>query len=450
MEKKEFDFLLSKGEDYKTEFKENLSGIDKDIVAFANTDGGVILVGVTDTGKVKGFALSNKHKAEIQAVARNCDPAIRIELSEQDNVTSIIVPESTTKPHKCSAGFYLRNGATSQKLTVGEIRELFNRQGQLFYEEMIRKEFTIQDFDHAKFDEFLKKANISKTLPEQELLTNLGLTTENGYFKNAAILLFGKNIERFIPQGMITCVLYKGKDKVFIIDRKDYKNDIISNYNEAMAFLYRHLKLRYEIKGFGPRKEILELPQEALKEAVINAVCHRDYSEKGAVIQIDIFDDRVEISNPGGLIFKEADFGKKSVSRNPLLFGLLQRIELVEHVGSGISRIRKAAKEAGIPEPKFEFTTFFTITFLKPTVWGEEEPGVMRLGEKLGEKLGENQAQIIQCIREDNKISIVQMAEKVGISTTAIEKNLKKLQEKGIIKRVGPDKGGHWEIIHGN
>ena len=120
MEKKEFDFLLSKGEDYKTEFKENLSGIDKDIVAFANTDGGIILVGVTDTGKVKGFALSNKHKAEIQAVARNCDPAISIEVIDKENVLLVIVPESTNKPHRCSTGFYLRNGATSQKLSVNE------------------------------------------------------------------------------------------------------------------------------------------------------------------------------------------------------------------------------------------------------------------------------------------------------------------------------------------
>lgn len=441
MEKKEFEFLLSKGEDYKTEFKENLSGIDKDIVAFANTDGGIILVGVTDTGKVKGFALSNKLKAEIQAVARNCDPAILIEISEQENVSIIVIQESTTKPHKCSTGFYLRNGATSQKLTVDEIRKLFNKEGQLLYEEMINKNFTLHDFDHAKFDEFLKKANISKTLPETDLLQNLGLTTENGFFKNAAILLFGKNMERFIPQGIITCVLYKGTDKVFIIDRKDYKNDIISNYNEAMAFLYRHLKLRYEIKGFGPRKEILELPKEALKEAVVNAICHRDYGEKGAVIQIDVFDDRVDISNPGGLIFKEADFGKKSVSRNPLLFGLLQRIELVEHVGSGILRIRNAAKEAGISEPKFEFTTFFTVTFLKPKVWGEEETR-----EKTRKKTREK---MIALITNNPKMTIEELAKELDITEKGVEWQITQLKKQGILRRVGSDKGGYWEIIVG-
>ena len=309
---------------------------------------------------------------------------------------------------------------------------------------MINTNFALTNFDHAKFDEFLKKANISKTLPEKELLTNLGLTTENGYFKNAAILLFGKNIERFLPQSMITCVLYKGKDKVFIIDRKDYKNDIFSNYEEAMAFLYRHLRLRYEIKGFGPRKEILELPKEALKEAVINAICHRDYGERGAVIQIDIFDDRVEISNPGGLIIKESEFGKKSVSRNPLLFGLLQRIEFVEHVGSGILRIQNAMQAAGLPAPKFEFGMFFTIIFMKPTVWGEEDTIKDTIRDTI---ISDNELKILEEIKKNPQITAEELSKIVHINLRNIKNNLKKLKDKKRIERKGSRKSGYWSIL---
>ncbi|MDP2974012.1 MAG: ATP-binding protein [Candidatus Diapherotrites archaeon] len=368
MDKKTLDFILGKGEDYRTEFKENLNGIEKDIVAFANAEGGNILVGVSDNNQIKGIEINNRLKAEVQSIARNCDTSIPIEVSEFGNVLIVTVPESEGKPHRCSQGFYLRIGSTSQKLEVEEIRELFNRQGKLMYEEMVNTDFSTKDFGTKKFNEFLKKAGISKTIPKKDLLYNLGLTSQKGKFKNAAILFFGKNPSRFIPQGIITCVLYKGMDKARIIDKKDFKSDVVSNYSEAFNFLYRNLKLRYEIKGFGPRKEILEIPEEALKEAIINSICHRDYGEKGAVTQIDIFDDRVEISNPGGLIFKESDFGKRSFSRNPLLFGLLQQIELVEHVGSGIGRIRKALLEAGLPKPKFEFTTFFTVTFLRPAL----------------------------------------------------------------------------------
>ncbi len=442
MDKKTFDFILSKGEDYRTEFKENLSGIEKDIVAFANAEGGNILVGVSDDNKIKGIEITNRLKADALSIARNCDAPIPIEVSEFGNVLIATVPESERKPHRCSQGFYLRIGSTSQKLEVEEIRELFNRQGKLFFEEMVNTDFSMKDFGARKFNDFLKKAKVSRAIPKKDLLYNLGLTNQKGQFKNAAILLFGKNPSRFIPQGIITCVLYKGTDKVNIIDRKDFRSDIISNYNDAYNFLYKNLKLRYEIKGHGPRKEILEIPEEALKEVIINAICHRDYGEKGAVTQIDIFDDRVEISNPGGLIIKESDFGKKSLSRNPLIFGLFQRVEeLVEHVGSGIGRIRNAMHKAGLQEAKFEFTTFFTVTFTRPDWLTKDIDEQAR--EKTREKTREK---ILRMITEQPSITTEKLANKTRISPKGIEWQIGRLKKEGKIKRIGPDKGGHWEV----
>ncbi len=217
--------------------------------------------------------------------------------------------------------------------------------------------------------------------------------------------------------------------------KKDFKSDIIANYHDTIGFFYRNLRLKYEIKGFGPRKEILEIPEEALKEALVNAICHRDYTERGAVIQVDIFDDRVELSNPGGLLFKEQEFGKRSISRNPLIFGLMQRLELVEHVGSGINRIREAMAKVELNAPIFEFGTFFAVTLFRP-----------KLGDKLGDKLGENPRKIVELMIKDKTISISEIARFLGISTTAVENNIAKLKEKKLIQRIGPDKGGHWEI----
>ena len=445
MDKKEIDSLLSKGEDYKTEFKENLSGIEKDIVAFSNTNGGIILIGVSDDKKIRGIVINNKIKAEIQSIARNCDPQIIVSISNFDNVLVVSVPESTNKPHRCREGFYLRIGPISQKLNVDEIRELFNRHGKLFFEEIVNSKFVIKDFSKIKFNEFLKKAKISKNLKEDDLLYNLGITVSKGKFKNAGILLFGKEPSRFLPQSVITCVLYKGTDKAFIIDRKDFKSDILSNYHEAIGFLYRNLKLKYEIKGFDPRKEILEIPEEALKEAVINAICHRDYFEKGAVIQIDIFDDRVEISNPGGLIIKESEFGKRSLSRNPLLFGLLQRVRIVEHVGSGIERIRKAVFNAGLPEPKFEFGKFFAVTFQRPDWISDKDED---MGEKTTQKTTHKTTQkILEIILRNPSITRKELAGEIGISEDGIKYNLNKLVKEGKLRRIGPDKGGYWKVV---
>ena len=128
------------------------------------------------------------------------------------------------------------------------------------------------------------------------------------------------------------------------------------------------MEVAYIIEGTGPRKEIWEIPLTVFKEAIINALSHRDYYEQGAVTMIEVFDDRVEISNPGGLLLEvKKDFGKRSMTRNPLIFGLFTRMNLVEQVASGIPRMREEMQEAGLPEPIFSTDGgFFTVEFKRP------------------------------------------------------------------------------------
>ena len=144
--------------------------------------------------------------------------------------------------------------------------------------------------------------------------------------------------------------------------------DLVTIIDEAILFLKKHLNLRYEIKEIR-RKEILEILEIAIREAVVSAVCHRDYFEKGANVMVEIFDDQVEISNPGSLPHGMTleDFGKKSITRNPTIASLLHHIHYIEKMGTGINRMREACKEAGIPEPEFEITGFFTILFRRKT-----------------------------------------------------------------------------------
>ena len=138
------------------------------------------------------------------------------------------------------------------------------------------------------------------------------------------------------------------------------------------AWIKDKLKVSYIIEGMGPRKEVWEIPLTVFKEAIINALSHRDYYEQGAVTMVEVYDDRVEISNPGGLLLAvKKEFGKKSMSRNPLIFGLFTRMSLVEKIASGIPRMRGEMKEAGLPEPIF--TTdggFFTVELKRLIVNG--------------------------------------------------------------------------------
>ena len=137
-----------------------------------------------------------------------------------------------------------------------------------------------------------------------------------------------------------------------------------------MQWLRGKLNIRYDIEGqgAGSRKEIWEIPETVFKEAIINSLTHRDYYDKGAVINIEVFDNRVEITNPGGLVsaIPEAEFGKRSHSRNPLIFGLFARMHLVEQVGSGVGRIKDLMKGAELPDPIFLKEGIFTVIFQRP------------------------------------------------------------------------------------
>ena len=137
----------------------------------------------------------------------------------------------------------------------------------------------------------------------------------------------------------------------------------------------RNLKVKYEIKEVQ-RKNILEIPEDALREAVINAVCHRDCFEKGTRVMIEIYDDRVEITNPGGApkgITKE-NFGTMSVARNPIIASLLNRINYIERMGTGIVRIKHAMEIAELDAPIFEMNEFFRVIFKRVQAIDSDRP----------------------------------------------------------------------------
>jgi len=183
----------------------------------------------------------------------------------------------------------------------------------------------------------------------------------------AGILFFAKEPSKFIRHHEVTCVLYKGKNKEYILERKDFKANLSKCVEEAMVFFRRHLKNEYEIKELR-RKELWDVPLTVLREAMLNAVIHRDYNEPGASILVDVYEDRIEISNPGSwpTSLDRSRFGKFSYRRNPVIADIFQRMDEVEKVGSGIRRMREQCKRNGNPEPIFDFEGgFFSVEFLK-------------------------------------------------------------------------------------
>ena len=444
MNKNEFKLLISQGEGYNLEFKENYSkNIGREICAFANATGGKIIIGISDKGEKTGFKISNRIRSEIQDIARKSDPSIKIDIGNIDsNILIVSVFEGEEKPCSYGGKFFIREGANTQQLTREEIRTFFQKEGRILFDEILNKNFDInKDFDNPKYNKFLARAGISKVANKKIVLENLGLLKDE-YMKNAGILLFAKNVTKFFINATITCCIFKGKSKVEILDRKEFDSDIYSNYENVILYLQKNLKTRYVIKNAGPRQEVLEIPEEVLREAILNAILHRDYFEKGACIMVEIYLDRIEISNPGGLAagLKPEDFGKKSLSRNPLLFGLVHRMGLVEKVGSGIERMRATMRNASLDEPNFEFRTFFTVMLKRP-VWEKD------FTQKTPRKHPESTQKIINAILKKPTITRKELAKKLGLSQDSIKHHILILKKKGILKRIGPDKGGYWKIM---
>ena len=214
-----------------------------------------------------------------------------------------------------------------------------------------------------------------------------------------------------------------------MLDKKVFESDFLSNFENAVLFILRNTKTRADIINLR-RVETPEIPEAALREAVLNAMIHRDYFISGRIL-IEIYEDKVKILNPGKLLFNPKDFGNVSILRNPILAGCLQRTEFIEKIGSGIKRIKKL-----FPSVRFNIDTdWFCIIFKR-----QKSIESIKSSEKSSEK-------ILALIKQNPRISAREISEKIKLSSRAIEKQINNLKKEGLLERIGPDKGGYWRVI---
>ncbi|HBE44367.1 MAG TPA: hypothetical protein DDW17_02645 [Deltaproteobacteria bacterium] len=456
MDKKELDIILKEGEGYKIEFKEGISGLEKELVAFANASGGRILLGVTDEGKIKGINITNELKSKVQDIANNCKPKVKISVEGFDNVFAINVREGDDKPYECSSGFYKRIGPNSQKMTRDELLTLFKSEGKIRFDELIEPKFKYpKDFDSNKLHKFLVLAGLSKSVKKEAALANLGVAEKQEgelLLSKAGVLFFAKEPQRFTPWSVYTVALFKDKNGVDVIDRKEINGGLFEIVDQVMDFVRLYAKVAYRFTGKPQREEIYEYPFEAIREAVINSVMHKDYFEHGHNNILKFFPDRIQIENIWAKP-KKFILGKTVFRRNQLIADLFSRIHFGERLGSGMQRMRDICKAENAPNPKIEFTdTHFYIVFRQSNEYlkmAATEP--VRLTQKIPRKYPEDLTatalNILKLLEQDNALTRSQLAEKLGVSPDTIKKNFEKLKQKGILQRVGPDKGGYWEIL---
>ena len=301
--------LLQLEESKTLEFKENATSLDpiiRTVIAFANTAGGIIVIGVKNkTKEIVGItnALDNEERIA-NKIYDDIEPAIFPDIIitsyRKKEVIIIQVPHSIgpffLKPKKMIKGTYVRLGSTNRIADNNTIDELLRLKENKTYDELPAVYSKITDLDTESLNDFFLRIN-KKNTRDKCLALKLFQKKDSKIFPtNGALLLFCKNREQFFPNSIIRCARFAGKIKVDIIDQYDFNMDLTKVIDEILKFIRRNTYLRSEIKEIR-RKDIYEYPIVVVREAITNAILHSDYTVRGSNIQVAIFDDRIEITN---------------------------------------------------------------------------------------------------------------------------------------------------------
>ena len=430
--------LLADGEGQRLEFRQSLSRLDREIVAFANSAGGTVLLGVDDAGEVVGVDTSNRIRSEIQAIARNCDPSVQVEVANPGpGVLEVVVAEGVQKPYRCKEGFYLRQGATTQKLSTAEIRRLVLQAGDYHFDESVNRHFRYpRDFDRNRYRAYLRAAGIRFEAPPEDLLASLDAAVpaaEGISLRQGGVLFFARDPQRFVKESHVSCVRFAGSERLNVLDRQEITGNPPELIEGALAFTTRNIRTAYLVDARPQRREVYEYPLVAIREAITNAVMHRDYHYDAAHVFVSIFADRLEVENPGGLFsgLSLADLGKRSVRRNRLVADLLFRARYVERVGSGIPRMRQALEENGNPPMEIAASNFFVVTF-RPRL-DTESP------------LSARQSRLFHFVAGRTRTTKEEAATFLAVSGDTALRELRALRNAGLVERGGVGRAAFYQ-----
>lgn len=362
--------LIKKQEDSKLEFK--LDSIQPqelaaEIVAFANLDGGIIVLGVSDDKKIIGVTRDDIEEWIMNICRNNCVPGIipmfDIEEIQGKMIAKLEIPKGFI-PHKTNIGkYHIRVGSTKREMTQEELARAFQKAQMVQFDETPIIQSSIQDLDLEKFNRYLQKTGQrgiqESELPTEKLLLNYGVLInyeDKIVCSVAGLLLFGQESQKFVRGSGAAAVHYKSEEVGnVVINQKKLEGDLVSIIEGLVAFVKKEMKVFYEEKTIE-RCEKTEYPIEAVEEAVINAAAHRDYSITGSRIRLFMFDNRLEIYSPGKLpnTITLENIKDRQFTRNQLVVKFLYDLKIIEERGEGIRKMIRLTREQDLPEPKFE------------------------------------------------------------------------------------------------
>jgi ATP-dependent DNA helicase RecG len=378
------DEMIEKGEGSALEFKENLKseeGVLSTIIAFANTSGGRLIIGINDkTHHIVG--VDNPHK-QAEALANKIHdsieprilPNIEVIPYRNTHLISMEVYPSAYRPHfKRSEGkehsTYIRIGSTTRRADKDLLRVIERSITRQSFDEEPCYAVSCEDIDFTVAAQLFEP---HRTLQESDFLS-LRVIEKNGNQMTptvGGVILFGKNRLEHFPYAWIQAAVFKGTDKNDFLDKQDILSFFPYAIEEVLRFIKKNMRVGLKIDD-ARHEEVWEIPKVALREALINAIVHTDYSLGGAPIRVAMFEDRLEIENtallPWGLNFDDLKAGVSKL-RNPVIARILSELGFIEQWGSGIQRMMRACLESGLSEPEFEeINARIRVTFYKEKV----------------------------------------------------------------------------------
>ena len=432
------------------ELKKSTSEIKEAVISIAamlNKHGkGEVIFGVEDDGCVVGQGIGKKTLREVsKTISDHIEPKTYPKIREEtiDGKHCIrVAADGALAPYFAYGRAYMRTADEDRLMSAGELEHIIVQKTATRWDSGA-SDCAIDDIDEATLKDFILRANQSQRIKfgytdKFGVLGKLGLL-KGSKITNAARLLFsGKEpIE-------VQAAVFAGTDKTTFLDIKQFKGNLFQLLTLSESYIKEHIDWRAKLEG-RTRQEIPEIPLRAITESLVNSLCHRDYQAPESN-KIAIFKDHVEIWNPGGFPdgVTPQDFVRHdipSILRNPLIANTLYLSSDIEKWGSGLRRISEECRDIGV-NVSFNLLKYgFAVRFGR---WKRPSSGSVGGGARKGPEKGQK---ILAEIAQNPAIGRHGLATILGISEKAVRHQLELLKQKGILSRIGPDKGGRWEII---
>ena len=428
------------------------------ICGYANAQGGKIYIGCDDDGKVVGLPNARKLLEDVPNKIRDAMGIIvGVNLLEKDGLEYIEIDvPSYPIGISCKGVYYYRSGSTRQVLTGPALEAFLMRKRGATWDNLPLPAFSIADVDDRVVSKFkslaVKKGRMETSLleePKEILLDKLHL--KNGdYLTNAAMLLFSNDPERYQTGAYIKIGYFENDAELLYQD--EIHGSILEQVDKALDIIYlKYMRAKIRYEG-AQRIERYFVPEAALREALLNAICHKQY-QSGIPIQISVYEDRLYVANVGSLPedWTLENLMQKHASKpyNPNIAHVFYLAGFIESWGRGVEKICQALKADNLPLPEYTIhpgDIMIKFTAPEDRIVRLNKQFTDNLSDNLSDKLTDKEQKTLELLLEDPGYTASQLAQKLLVSRVSATKYLKALKEKGIIERIGSDRSGHWKI----